>query len=64
MVLGKYADFPILRSRCRLPTRNVNLTPELDSFILDKVGAGLYANASEVCALLCASSNERSGSRR
>jgi antitoxin ParD1/3/4 len=31
-----------------VPTRNVNLTPELDSFITAKVEKGLYANASEV----------------
>ena len=31
-----------------MPTRNVNLTPELDTFISSKVDAGLYANASEV----------------
>jgi antitoxin ParD1/3/4 len=31
-----------------MPTRNVNLTPELDSFIATKVEGGLYANASEV----------------
>jgi len=31
-----------------MPTRNVNLTPELDEFISTKVDAGLYANASEV----------------
>jgi antitoxin ParD1/3/4 len=31
-----------------LPTRNVNLTAELDDFISDRVGTGLYANASEV----------------
>jgi antitoxin ParD1/3/4 len=31
-----------------MPTRNVNLTPELDEFVTDKVRAGLYANASEV----------------
>ena len=31
-----------------MPTRNVNLTPELDLFITTKVEAGLYANASEV----------------
>jgi antitoxin ParD1/3/4 len=31
-----------------MPTRNVNLTPELDSFIATKVDEGLYANASEV----------------
>jgi antitoxin ParD1/3/4 len=31
-----------------MPTRNVSLTKELDQFIAAKVGAGLYANASEV----------------
>ena len=31
-----------------MPTRNVNLTPELERFIATKVEAGLYANASEV----------------
>ncbi|MGA3032139.1 MAG: type II toxin-antitoxin system ParD family antitoxin [Terracidiphilus sp.] len=31
-----------------MPTRNVNLTPELDSFVLDKVESGRFENASEV----------------
>ncbi len=31
-----------------MPTRNVNLTPELDRFVATRVGTGLYANASEV----------------
>ncbi len=31
-----------------MPTRNVNLSPELDLFVATKVEAGLYANASEV----------------
>ena len=31
-----------------MPTRNVNLTPELDRLVATKVDAGLYANASEV----------------
>ena len=31
-----------------MPTRNVNLTDELDSFILAKVESGRYENASEV----------------
>ncbi|HUY93977.1 MAG TPA: type II toxin-antitoxin system ParD family antitoxin [Terracidiphilus sp.] len=31
-----------------MPTRNVNLTPELDRFVVTKVKRGLYANASEV----------------
>jgi antitoxin ParD1/3/4 len=31
-----------------MPTRNVNLSPELDRFVSTKVEAGLYTNASEV----------------
>ncbi len=31
-----------------MPTRNVNLTPELDRFIVTRVESGLFANASEV----------------
>jgi antitoxin ParD1/3/4 len=31
-----------------MPTRNVNLTNELDSFVLTKVKSGRYENASEV----------------
>lgn len=31
-----------------MPTRNVNLTEELDRFILSKVESGRYENASEV----------------
>ncbi len=31
-----------------MPTRNVNLSSELDRFIATKVDKGLYANASEV----------------
>jgi antitoxin ParD1/3/4 len=31
-----------------LPTRNVNLTDELDHFVLAKVKTGRYENASEV----------------
>ena len=31
-----------------MPTRNVNLTPELDSIITDKIASGRYENASEV----------------
>lgn len=31
-----------------MPTRNVNLTDELDSFVLDKIESGRYENASEV----------------
>ncbi len=31
-----------------MPTRNVNLTEELDHFVLKKVKSGRYENASEV----------------
>ena len=31
-----------------MPTRNVNLTPELDRFVASRVEGGHYANASEV----------------
>jgi antitoxin ParD1/3/4 len=31
-----------------MPTRNVNLTDELDRFVLTKVKTGRYENASEV----------------
>ena len=31
-----------------MPTRNVNLTPELDNFVLDRVESGRFGNASEV----------------
>ncbi|HXN47990.1 MAG TPA: type II toxin-antitoxin system ParD family antitoxin [Bryobacteraceae bacterium] len=31
-----------------MPTRNVNLTDELDRFVLEKVATGRYENASEV----------------
>lgn len=31
-----------------MPTRNVNLTDDLESFVLEKVESGRYENASEV----------------
>ena len=31
-----------------MPTRNVNLTKELDRFVMEKVESGRYENASEV----------------
>jgi antitoxin ParD1/3/4 len=31
-----------------MPTRNVNLTPELDSFVTSRIENGRYENASEV----------------
>ena len=31
-----------------MPTRNVNLTPQMDRFVDAKIGSGEFANASEV----------------
>ena len=31
-----------------MPTRNVNLTPELDRFVLARIESGRFENASEV----------------
>jgi antitoxin ParD1/3/4 len=31
-----------------MPTRNINLTPEMDKFVDTKIQSGQYANASEV----------------
>jgi len=31
-----------------MPTRNINLTPEMDRFVDTKIRSGQYANASEV----------------
>jgi antitoxin ParD1/3/4 len=31
-----------------MPTRNINLTPEMDKFVDAKIRSGQYANASEV----------------
>jgi antitoxin ParD1/3/4 len=31
-----------------MPTRNVNLTPQLDSFVTSRIENGRYENASEV----------------
>ena len=36
------------RGLTKMPTRNVNLTDELDNFVLAKVESGRYENASEV----------------
>jgi len=36
------------QERAGMPTRNVNLTDELDRFVLEKVRKGRYENASEV----------------
>jgi antitoxin ParD1/3/4 len=37
-----------VRDKINMRTRNVNLTDELDRFVLAKVGSGRYDNASEV----------------
>jgi antitoxin ParD1/3/4 len=31
-----------------MPTRNINLTPELDRYVSTRIESGQYANASEV----------------
>ena len=31
-----------------MPTRNINLTPEMDDFVAARIKSGQYANASEV----------------
>lgn len=53
MVLANFAnsatfDFGLNAWKVTMPTRNVNLTDELDSFVLAKVASGRYENASEV----------------
>jgi antitoxin ParD1/3/4 len=44
-----------------MPSRNVNLTPDLDDFVLTMVEGGRYANASEMvqAALRVLDRNER-----
>ena len=31
-----------------MPTRNINLTPEMDRYVASRIESGQYANASEV----------------
>lgn len=38
----------LVAERCLHATRNINLTDELDRFVVEKVESGKYANASEV----------------
>src|ERR1017187_7642272 len=47
MVIDLVAVF-FCAGRCAMPTRNVNLTQELDSFVLARVESGRFENASEV----------------
>jgi antitoxin ParD1/3/4 len=47
--LAIFANHAILMLRKPvMPTRNVNLTDELDTFVSDKIESGRYENASEV----------------
>jgi antitoxin ParD1/3/4 len=52
--LAIFATYATLKSKIptrkkrTMPTRNVNLTEELDRFVLTKVESGRYENASEV----------------
>jgi antitoxin ParD1/3/4 len=41
-------EVPSIERDAAMPTRNVNLTDELDRFIAKKVKSGRYENASEV----------------
>lgn len=49
MVISKVCqlNYPEFK-RAAMPTRNVNLTDELDRFVIKKVKSGRYENASEV----------------
>jgi len=47
MILSKAEVASLERSEA-MPTRNVNLTDELDRFVASKVKSGRYENASEV----------------
>ena len=47
-----------------MPTRNVNLTDELDRFLLAKVESGRYENASEVVRAALRTFVERAGRRK
>jgi antitoxin ParD1/3/4 len=43
-----YRGKSTLEESATMPTRNVNLTDELDHFVAEKVQSGRYENASEV----------------
>lgn len=47
-----------------MPTRNVNLTEELDRFIAAKVASGKYENASEVVRAALRALEEREEARQ
>ena len=46
-----------------MPTRNINLTPEMDQYVSARIESGKYANASEVlrAGLRALEWNEREG---
>jgi antitoxin ParD1/3/4 len=46
--LAIFASQGTISKEIAVPTRNVNLTEELDRFVLKKVQTGRYENASEV----------------
>jgi antitoxin ParD1/3/4 len=46
--LAIFANRATIQPEATLPTRNVNLTDELDRFVLKKVKSGRFENASEV----------------
>src|ERR1700732_3027252 len=48
MLCIMFSYLPPLEKEPIMPTRNVNLTNELDRFVLEKVESGRYENASEV----------------
>jgi antitoxin ParD1/3/4 len=49
-----------------VPTRNINLTPQMDTFLKAKIQSGQYANASEVvrAGLRALESDERENAAR
>jgi antitoxin ParD1/3/4 len=42
------ANLDKMLQRSAMPTRNINLTPEMDQFIASRIANGDYANASEI----------------
>ena len=48
MMLGWVLQLRAMERTAAMPTRNVNLTSELDRFVTRKVKSGRYENASEV----------------
>jgi antitoxin ParD1/3/4 len=46
--LPTIANRTILGMEVAMPTRNINLTPQMDKFVESKIKKGEYANASEV----------------